>query len=69
MFQDFPHSSLDIKIYLRYHFVLSYYLFWYIDWVLISAKLVEDCISVENLNTLNTDLQSILQNINKFAVG
>ena len=37
--------------------------------MLISAKSVEDCISVENLNTLNTDLQSILQNINKFAAG
>ena len=32
-------------------------------------KSVEDCISVERLNTLNTDLLSILQNINKFAAG
>ena len=34
-----------------------------------SAKSVENCISVEKLNTLNTDLQSILQNINKFAAS
>ena len=33
------------------------------------AKSAEDCISVEKLNTLNTDLQSILQNINKFSAG
>ena len=33
--------------------------------MLISAKSIEDCISVERLNTLYTDLQSILQNINK----
>ena len=31
--------------------------------VLISARSVENCISVERLNTLNTDLQSLLQNI------
>ena len=29
--------------------------------MLISAKSAEDCISVERLNTLNTDLQLILQ--------
>ena len=37
--------------------------------MLISAKSIEDCISVERLNTLYTDLLSILQNINKFAAG
>ena len=34
-------------------------------WVFISARSVENCISVERVNTLNTDLQSILQNIKK----
>ena len=29
---------------------------------LISVKLAENCISVERLNTLNTDLQTVLQN-------
>ena len=38
-------------------------------WVFISARSVENCISVERLNTLNTDLQSLLQNIKKFAAG
>ena len=38
-------------------------------WVFISARLFENCISVERLNTLNTDLQSLLQNIKKFAAG
>ena len=38
-------------------------------WVFISARSVENCISVERLNTLNTDLQSVLQNIKKFAAG
>ena len=41
----------------------------YVGWAFISARSVENCISVESLNTLNTDLQSILQNINKFAAG
>ena len=36
-------------------------------WVFISARSVENCISVERLNTLNTDLQSLLQNIKTFA--
>ena len=30
-------------------------------WVFISARSVENCISVERLNTLNTDLQSLLK--------
>ena len=34
-------------------------------WVFISARSVENCISVERRNTLNTDLQSLLQNIKK----
>ena len=38
-------------------------------WVFINARSVENCISVERLNTLNTDLQSVLQNIKKFAAG
>ena len=38
-------------------------------WVFISARSIENCISVERLNTLNTDLQSLLQNIKKFAAG
>ena len=38
-------------------------------WVFISARSVENCISVERLNTLNTDLQSLLENIKKFAAG
>ena len=32
-------------------------------WVFISRRSVENCITVEKLNTLNTDLQSLLQNI------
>ena len=36
-------------------------------WVFINARSVENCISVERLNTLNTDLQSLLQNIKTFA--
>ena len=38
-------------------------------WVLISASSVENCTSVERLNTLNNDLKSLLQNIKKFAAG
>ena len=38
-------------------------------WVFISARLYENFISVERLNTLNTDLQALLQNIKKFAAG
>ena len=38
-------------------------------WVFISARSVENCILVERLNTLNTDLQPVLQNIKKFAAG
>ena len=57
-YQDPPPLSL----------VLSYQLE-YIDWVLISARSVENCISVERLITLNIDLQSILQNISKFAAS
>ena len=30
---------------------------------------LENCILVERLNTLNTDLESVLLNSNKFAVG
>ena len=36
-------------------------------WVVISARSVENCISVERLDTLNTDLQPVLQNIKKIA--
>ena len=36
-------------------------------WVFISARSVENCISVERLNTLSIDLQSLLQNIKKIA--
>ena len=50
-------------------FVLSYQLL-FIDWVLVRARSVEGCISVERLkNILKTDLHSILQKINKFAAG
>ena len=38
-------------------------------WVFISARSVENCISVERFYTLNTDLQSVLQNIKKIAAG
>ena len=38
-------------------------------WVFIDARQVENWISVEGLNTLNTDLQSVLQNIKKFGSG
>ena len=38
-------------------------------WVFINARPVENCISVETLNTLITDLQSVLQNIKKIAAG
>ena len=38
-------------------------------WVFISVRSVENCISVERLNTLNTDLQPPLQNIKKFTAG
>ena len=34
-------------------------------WVFISARAVENCISVERLNTLNTDLHPVLQKIKK----
>ena len=63
-----PRSCLGIKIYLRYH------LCWVIYFNTLTGcssvqNQVEDCISVQKLNTLNTDLQLILQNINKFAAG
>ena len=67
-FQDFPSQLPGYQDLSPLSFVLSYQL-QYIDWVFISAESVEDCISVKRLNTLNTDLQSILQNINKFAAG
>ena len=35
----------------------------------ISARSVENYIKIERLNTLNTDLQSVLGNIKKFAAG
>ena len=38
-------------------------------WVFISARSVENYIPVERLNTLNTDLQSLLQKIKKSAAG
>ena len=57
-YQDPPRLSFCVELSTLIH-----------DWVLISAKSVEDCISVEKLITLNTDLQSILQDINKFAAG
>ena len=66
-FQSFPlqlskyHDLLSLTFVLRYQCQ-------YVGWVLISARSVEECISVERLSTLNTYLQSILQNINKFAV-
>ena len=68
MFQDFPSQLPGYEDLPPLSFLLTYQLS-YIDWVLISAKSVEDCISMEKLNTLNTDLQSILQNITKFAAG
>ena len=37
--------------------------------VFISARSAENCISVERLNTLNTDLQSVLPNIKKLQPG
>ena len=37
-------------------------------WVFISARPVENCISVEGLNTSNTDLQAVLQNIKKICI-
>ena len=49
-------------------FLLHHQLY-YFGWVFISATSVENYISIERLNTLYTDLQSILQNINKFAAG
>ena len=56
MFQDFPSHLPGYQYLPPLWFVLSYQI-WHIDWVLISAKSAEDCISVEKLNTLNTDLQ------------
>ena len=38
-------------------------------WLLISERSVENCISVVRLNDSDIDLQSILQNINKFAAS
>ena len=38
-------------------------------WVFISARSVENYIPVERLNTVNTDLQSLLQKIKKSAAG
>ena len=38
-------------------------------WVFISARSVENCISVERLNILNTGLQPVLLNIKKIAAG
>ena len=38
-------------------------------WVFISTRSVENCILVKKLNTFNTDLQSLLQSIKKFAAG
>ena len=41
-----------------------------ISWLgVLSARSVENCISMEKLNTLNTDLQPIVENINKFVAG
>ena len=37
-------------------------------WVFIDARQVENCISVEGLNTSNTDLQAVLQNIKKICI-
>ena len=65
-FQSFPlhlseyHDLPSLSFVLRYQRQC-------VGWVLISARLVEKCISVERLSTLNTYLQSILENINKFT--
>ena len=48
-------------------YVLRYQL-QYVGWVFICARSVENNISVERLNTLYTDLQSILQNINIYNI-
>ena len=37
--------------------------------VFISGRSVENYISVERFNSLNTDLQSLLKNVKKFAAG
>ena len=50
-------------------FVLRHQLLIRRGWVFISARSVENCISVGSLNTLNTDLLSVLQNVKKFAAG
>ena len=68
MFQDFSSQLPGYEDLHPLSFLLTYQLS-YIDWVLISAKSVEDCISMEKLNTLDTVLQSILQSITKFAAG
>ena len=62
-----PCSCLDMKIYHRY----------YLRWV-INFKMLAGCSSVQDKlkvhlsgksNTLNTDLQLMMQKINKFAAG
>ena len=35
----------------------------YVGWVLISARSVENCISVEKINTSNIEVQSIIQKL------
>ena len=49
-------------------FVLGY-LLQCVGWVFISARSVENCNSVERLNTVNNEFQSIPQNVNEFAAG
>ena len=65
-FQSFPLQLSEYHDLASLSFVLHYQ-YQYVRWLLISPISVEKCISVERLSTLNTDLQSILQNINKFA--
>ena len=62
-FQCFPLQLSGYQYIPSLSFLLRHQL-WYI-----SARLVGKCISLERHNILNTDLQSILQNINKFAAG
>ena len=67
-FQCYPLQVSGYQYIAPLLFLLHHQLY-YVRWVFISATSVENYISIERLNTLYSDLQSILQNINKFAAG
>ena len=69
-FQCFPLQLSRYQDLAPLPFVLRYHLFsTLVGCSSMRARSVENCITVERFNTLNTDLQPNLPNINKFEAG